>query len=59
MLCEAVVTEELVFADNLFAELDIISGSGITCGLQGQEPVVIVSRSVIVAALVAVGHQQA
>ena len=55
---ESVITEELVFADNLFAELDIIPGSGITCGLQGQKPVVIVGRGIAMAAFVTVGHQQ-
>ena len=54
---ESVITKELVFADNLFAELDIIPGSGITCGLQGQKPVVIVVRGIAVAAFVTVGHQ--
>ena len=49
---------ELVFADNLLAELDVIPGSGITCGLQGQKPVVIVSRGIAMAAFVTVGHQQ-
>ena len=55
---ESVITKELVFADNLLAELDVIPGSGITCGLQGQKPVVIVSRGIAMAAFVTVGHQQ-
>ena len=55
---ESVITKELIFADNLFAELDIIPGSGITCGLQGQKPVVIVGRGIAMAAFVTVGHQQ-
>ena len=55
---ESVITKELVFADNLFAELDIIPGSGVACGLQGQEPVVIIGRGIAMTAFVAVGHQQ-
>ena len=55
---ESVITKELVFADNLFAELDIIPGSGVACGLQGQEPVVIVGRGIAMTAFVTVGHQQ-
>ena len=54
---ESIITKELVFADNLFAELDIIPGSGVACGFQGKEPVVIVGRGIAVAAFVAVGHQ--
>jgi hypothetical protein len=57
-LYESVITKELVFTDNLFAELDIIPGSGIACGFQGKEPVVIVGRGIAMAAFVAVGHQQ-
>ena len=55
---ESVITEELVFADNLLAELDIIPSSGVACGFQGKEPVVIIGRGIAVAAFVAVGHQQ-
>jgi hypothetical protein len=53
-----VIPKELVFADNLFTELDIIPGSGIAGGFQGQEPVVIVGRGIAMAAFVTLGHQQ-
>ena len=55
---ESIITKELVFTDNLFAELDIIPGSGIASGFQGKEPVVIIVRGIAVAAFVTVGHQQ-
>ena len=53
-----VITEELVFTNQLFTELHIVLGSGIACCLQGHEPVVIVSRRITSATLIAVSHQQ-